>query len=380
MAITVYDQPKTTYSDTTNAVRTISNVINLIDPVDTPFLAAINGLDGASSKFKIRGRGTMIEWLEDSHNPLSDVLAQGTTVTTNTTVFTGTDVSILKVGHQILIDSEYMVVSAVDITNNTFNVYSRSYGGTNATHVSTSTVNIVGMARLEGATADFNGLVDITAPYNYTQIFEQSLKMTGTEMIVDEYGYGDAWVYQANKKLPGMLRLVERALFHGIRSAGSATAPRSFGGLNTFTGTTNTVAAGGAIAKSHVDLLAEKCILSGANVDLFVTNPSIANDLRALLDSSSFVRLNFDNNVFGMDGINAIRTQYGNLKIVESRWCPTSISYMLDSSKIGMYTLRPFGWRPLGRTGDFDSAELVGEFSFALANEAAHGTITGITT
>lgn len=376
----VYDQPKTTYSDTTNAVRIISNIINLIDPVDTPLLAAIGGLSGGSSKFKIRGNGTMIEWLEDAYNPLTDVLVQGTTVTTNTTVFTGTDVSVLKIGHQILIDSEYMVVSAVDVTNNTYNVYSRSYGGTNATHASTATVTIVGMARLEGATTDFNGLVDITAPYNYTQIFEDALKLTSTEMVIDEYGYSDAWTYQANKKIPQLLRLVEKTLFHGVRAAGSATAPRSMGGLGTFTGTTNTVAVGGAIAKTYIDALAEECVLSGAMVDLFVCHPSIANDARALLDTSSFVNLTQQNTEFGMLDIRKINTQYGSLRIVESRWCPTGTAYMLDSSKIGMYTLRPFGWKPLGRVGDFDAADLVGEFSLAVANEAAHGTLTGITT
>lgn len=375
----VYDQPKTTYSDTTNAVRIISNVINLIDPVDTPLLAALGGLDAGKSKFKIRGNGTMIEWLEDEYAPLSDVAAQGTTITTNTTVLTVTDASIFKVGHQIQIDSEYMVVSAVDTTNNTLNVYSRSYGGTNATHVTTSTITIVGVARLEGATTSYEGLVDITAPYNYTQIFQTALKMTGTEMVVDEYGYADAWTYQANKKMPEMFRLVERALFHGVRAAGSATAPRSFGGLGTFTGTTNTVAASGAIAKTHVDALAEECFLSGAMPDLFVCHPSVGNDLRALLDSSSFVNLTQENSVFGMNSITGIRTQYGNLRIVEDRWAPLATAYMLDSSKIGLYTLRPFGWKPLGRTGDFDAADLVGELSLAVANEKAHGTITGIT-
>lgn len=376
----VYDQPKTSYSDTTNAVRVISNVIQLIDPTDTPLLAAIGGLDSARSKFKIRANGTMIEWLEDAHSPLSDVAAQGTTITTNTTVLTVTDASIFKVGHQIQIDSEYMVVSSVDTTNNTLTVYSRSYGGTNATHVTTSTINIVGMARLEGATTDYNGLVDITAPYNYTQIFEDALKLTGTEMVVDEYGYADAWTYQANKKLPALFRLVEKSLFHGVRSAGSATAPRSFGGLGTFTGTTNTVAAGGAIAKTHVDALAEECVLSGAKPDLLVLHPSIANDLRALLDSSSFVRMTQDNKDFGMMQVQNVNTQYGSMQIVESRWCPSGTAYMLDSSMIGLYTLRPFGWKPLGRTGDFDAADLIGELSFAVANEKGHGTITGITT
>jgi hypothetical protein len=375
----LYDQPKTTYSDTTNAVRVISNIIQLIDPVDTPLIAALGGLDSARSKFKIRANGTMIEWLEDAYAPLSDVAAQGTTITTNTTVLTVTDASIFKVGHQIQIDSEYMVVSAVDTTNNTLNVYSRSYGGTNATHVTTSTINIVGVARLEGATTSYEGLVDITAPYNYTQIFQTALKITGTEMVVDEYGYGDVWTYQANKKVPEQMRLIERAIFHGIRAAGSATAPRSFGGLGTFTGTTNTVAITTSITKAAIDSLAEEVFLSGGMPDLLVLHPSVANDLRALLDTSSFVNLTQENQDFGMLNITQVRTQYGNMRLVEDRWAPLATAYMLDSSRVGLYTLRPFGWKPLGRTGDFDAADLIGEFSLAVANEAAHGTVTGIT-
>jgi hypothetical protein len=374
----VYDQQRTSYSDTTNAYRIISNIIQLIDPVDTPLIAALGGLDSARSKFQIRENGTMIEWIEDQYEPLTDVAVQGTTITTNTTVLTVTDASKFQDGHVILIDSEYMIVSAVDVTNNTMNVYSRAYGGTNATHLSTSTVTIVGMARLEGDITDYNGLVDITAPFNYTQIFHKGLKVSGTAGVVDEYGYADAFTYQANKGVPEKLRLVESSIFHGIRAAGSATAPRSFGGLGTFI-TNNTVGASGAIAKSHVDALAEAVRLDGGMPDLFVLHPSIANDLRTILDSSSFVRLTQENSVFGMTSIDTIRTQYGNLRMVESLWCPLSKAYVLDSSKIGLYTLRPFGWHPLGRTGDFEAAELVGEFSLAVANDAAHGLISGIT-
>jgi hypothetical protein len=111
-----------------------------------------------------------------------------------------------------------------------------------------------------------------------------------------------------------------------------------------------------------------------------VCHPSIANDLRALLDSSSFVNLTQENEWFGMMAIQGIRTQYGNLKIVESLWCPTAKAYILDSGRIGLYELRPFQWHPLAKTGDSNKAEVVGEFSLAVGNDKAHGVITGITT
>lgn len=375
----LFDQQKTTYSDTTNAVRIIADAIKLIDPVATPLLAALGGFNAAREKLDIRDDGTKIEWLEDTYAPLSDVANQGTTITTNTTTLTVTDASIFQDGHVIQIDSEYMVVSGVDVTNNTITVYSRSYGGTNATHVTTSTINIVGMARLEGDDADYVGLQVITAPYNYTSIFQKALKISGTEGVVDEYGYEDVFAYQAMKAIPELARMMELAIFHGVRAVGTATTPRSFGGLGTFI-TNNTLDAAGAIAKSDIDNLAELVRLDGGLPDLFVCHPSIANDVRALLDSSSFVRVSQETTAFGMMPIDAIRTQYGNLRMVESLWCPTSKAYVLDSSRIGLYELRPFGWSPLAKTGDSRKAEVVGEFSLAVANDKAHGVITGITT
>jgi len=372
--MSVYDAPKTSYSDTTNAVRIISDVINLIDPVDTPLLDALGGLDSASSKFKIRGNGTKIEWLEDDFFPTAGTMGTST-ISTNATTLTVTDGSVFKAGDVILVDSEKMWVSAVSGEDLTV---TRTFGGTNATHDSGSTVSIVAQARLEGATTAFDALVDITAPYNYTSIFSKGLKISGTEMVLDEYGYGDVWAYQANKGMKELFRKIEQSIFHGIRAVGSATTPRSMGGLGTFI-TSNTVAAGGAIAKSDIDNLMEYIYLDGGMPDLWVLHPSIANDVRALIDSSSFVRVDQENTEFGMRAVTKVNTQYGSLRLIESRWCPLATSYVLDSSKIGLYTLRPFGWIPNGRTGDFDSAELVGELSLAVANDSAHGFISGLT-
>lgn len=376
----VYDAPKTSYSDTGNAIRAIADVIQLIDPVDTPLLAALGGLNGAASKFRIRGNATKIEWVEDAYAPLTTTATNGTSgtvaLTTDTLSFTVADGSIFKAGNVILIDAEYMVVASV--STDAVTVEARNYGGTNATHAGTSAIEIVGMARLEGATAGFDALVDITEPYNYTSIFQKGLKITGTEMVVDEYGYGDVWAYQANKAMPEIFRLVEKQIFHGIRAAGTATTARSMGGLGVFI-TGNSVNAGGGIAKTDIDNLAEYIYLDGGQPDIIVMNPQVSNDIRALIDTSSFVNVTQENTVYGMQSVQRLNTQYGSLRFIEDRFCPLSKAWMLDSRKIGLHTLRPFGWRPLGRTGDFDAAEVVGEVTLAVANDSAHGWIYGLT-
>jgi hypothetical protein len=188
----------------------------------------------------------------------------------------------------------------------------------------------------------------------------------------------DAYDYQAMKAIPHLLRLVEKSIFHGIRAAGSATTPRSMGGLATFI-TDNTVNAGGGIAKSDVDIAAEYVYLDGGNPDLLAINPAVARDLKDLIDTSSYVRLAYENNQIGMQPVQRFVTQYGPLQIVMSRFCPVGQAYVLDSRKVGLYTLRPFAWHEIAKVGDSDKGEVVGEFSLLVANDKSHAKIYGIT-
>ena len=378
--MTVIDQPKTVYSDTTAQARAISDVISMIDPRDTPLVAKL-GLDGAREKFKVQQNGYKIEILEDELDPLEDAVNDGAGWNNSDT--TGLDVddaSKFQDGHIILVESEKMVVSAVDTSANTIDVYARGFGDTSAaTHADDTPIYIVGMARLEGDDADYGPVVDVTAPYNYTSIFQKAIKVSGTLQAISQHGIDDEFMYQANKAVPHLLRLVERMAFYGERVQGSASAPRSAGNLGIFI-TDNTVAAGGAIAKSHVDSLMEEIIMDGGYPDLLVMNPRVANDLRNLLDSSSFVRVSQDENKLGVDAIERVMTQYGELELVMDRWCPTDTAFVLQSSKVGFYTLRGFESYELARSGDSLKGEVVGEFSLLLANDKAHGKITGITT
>jgi|GEM_PF-1561525 len=376
--MTVYDQLKTTYSDTTTQARVISDVIQMVDPRDTPLIARL-GLDGAREKFNLRLNGYKVELLEDELDPLETSANNGTTIADDATSFTVADASIFQDGHVILIDEEYMVVKSADADTNAVEVYARDYGGTNSTHAADATIQIVGMARLEGDDADFGPIVDVTAPYNYTSIFQKAIQVSGTQQVISQYGIDDEFMYQANKAVPHLLRLVERAAFHGVRSAGSASAPRSMGGLGTFI-SDNSVDAEGAIAKADVDSLMEEILMDGGYPDILVMNPRVANDLRNLLDNSSFVRVTQDEGQLGLNAIERVMTQYGELELVMDRWCPVGEAYILESGKVGFYTLRSFETYELARSGDSLKGEVVGEFSLLLANDKAHGKITGITT
>ena len=374
------DQPKTAYSDSTPQARAISDVISMIDPRDTPLLARL-GLDSAREKFKLSLNGTKIELLEDELDPLEDAVNDGSGWDNSTTTSLAVDdASKFQDGHIILVENEKLVVKDVDLANDTIDVYGRGFGGTNpSTHADDTVIYIVGMARLEGDDADYGPITDITAPYNYTSIFQKAIKVSGTMQAITQYGVEDEFMYQANKAVPHLLRLVERMAFYGERVEGSATGPRSAGGLDTFIAD-NIVNAGGAIAKADVDSLMEEIVMDGGYPDLLVMNPRVANDLRGLLDTSSFIRVGQNENKLGLDAIERVVTQYGELELVMDRWCPTGTAYVLQSDKVGFFALRPMTAYELAKIGDSLRGEVVGEFSLLVANEKAHGKITGITT
>lgn len=377
--MTVQDMPLNTYGDTNTQPRVISEVVNMIDPTDTPLLDAIGGLDAASSKFKIGLNGTKVEIIEDTLDALS-LAVTTTALTTTTTQFTVSDASLLRDGMIILIDDERMVVKSSNTSTDTVEVYSRSFGGTNATHASTATIEIVGMARLEGDDADYSSFTQLNVPYNYTGIYQDGIKVTGTMEAVDTIAIGDAFEYQSLKKMPRLLQLIERQLFYGIRAQGSLTSPRSFGGLPVFITDNYVTANSGKVTKTLIDDLSELIMNDGGTPDLFVCAPGTARDFKDILDNSSFVQMTQENSQFGMTPIRTIITQYHTLRLLTSRFCPTNVAYMLDSRKIGMYTLRPFAWKEVARTGDSRKGEVIGEFSLLVANDKAHGRITNIST
>lgn len=376
------DQPVTTYSETANQIRLISDYIFNIDPMDTPVVARL-GLDSANTKFKLAsyrsGKNVKVELLEDTNRPLSTTANQGTTITTSTLTLTVTDASLFNPGDVILIDSEYMVVAdgGVNTTTNRVTVDSRAYGGTNATHATGATITFVGNARVEGDDADYVGLTSLSNPYNYTSIFQQGIKVTGSEGVLGQYGKPEGeYAYQMNKAIPEQSRLIERMFFHGVRRQGSASVARAMGGVGTFV-TSNSSSITTTITKTSFDTVTKAVFDDGGMANLFVIGTGGANTIHNLIDTSSFVRVDLQNTIWGMMPIVRLNSQFAqNVEMVMSRHCPAKKAYLLDTNKVGFYTYRPFAEHPVSRTGDSEKGEVIGEFSLLIANGSlGHGYI-----
>ena len=374
----VYDQPKTSYSDTTPQKRVVSDVISLISPRDTPFLAW-GGLANESKFRLVNWPSTAYEVLEDALDPLDSELLNGSITSTATTI-TVDDASANQIGDVLLIDSEYMVVSAIDTATQIVTVYSRTYGGTAATHADDAAISIVGMARLEGADSSPGPLVDITSRTNYTQIFHKELKVARSSIRLTQYGISDEFDYQANKAVPSLMRKLEKAAIHGVSSAGTATAPRSFAGMKARINVAgaNTVSAGGAIVQADFEDALEAAYNDGGMPSMALVSPANMQVIKNLYDSASFLRVQREDTTVGMV-INRVSTPFGDVDLLIDRWMPNAQVWILDERHVGMITFYPFTQEPLAKVGDFERAEVVGEFGFVMRHDTtAHAGIVAI--
>ncbi|MFA5753095.1 MAG: DUF5309 family protein [Bacteroidales bacterium] len=372
--------PYSTYVNTAENKRVITDYISLLDPSDAPFVEAIGGLDGAASKFRFTNQGTLVEWIEDTLAPLTGALSIGTAATVSTaTALTVADANMVQPGHILLQGSELMWVSANDSGAITV---TRGLGSTTATTLATNnTFAIVGMARLEGDDSDPIGYTDLSTNSNYTQIFHKEVKQTGTAPYQDRWGMGDQMQYESAKSIPEMMRLIERTLQYGVRSAGSTTTPRMMGGYQEFITTNKASGANisvASLAPGVIEDAVELIYNAGGSGDfLAIVNPATYQKIKNAYDSSSFVRYPPEQTQFGTL-VDRIITPFGNVSFVIDRWQLSTLIPIMKLDNVGMLTLRPWQVEDLAKTGDAEKKQLIGEFSFCMKLEKSHALLTSV--
>ena len=373
--------PYSTYVNTAENKRVITDYIALLDPSDAPFIEAIGGLDGAASKFRFTNQGTMVEWIEDTLAPLTGVFALTATANsaTNVTSLKVADGNMVQPGHILLTGTELLWVSA---NSSGVLTVTRSLGSSTMVTLATdASFSIVGMARLEGADSDPIGYTDLSTNSNYTQIFHKEIKQTGTAPYQDRWGMTDQMQYESAKSIPEMMRLIERTLQYGKRSAGSTTTPRMMGGYQEFI-TTNKASGANMSVSSLIPGIIEDAVeliynAGGAGDFLGIVNPATYQKIKNAYDSSSYVRYAPEQNRFGTL-VDRIVTPFGDVSFVIDRWQLSNLIPILKLDNVGMLTLRPWQVEDLAKTGDAEKKQLVGEYTFCLKLQKSHALLTAV--
>lgn len=184
------------------------------------------------------------EWRDDAMPP-ETFTAQGTTgatwdsssATTSMPVVTA-QITKLKVGDVLELPSgEHTVVDSINVSGQTIALAKRGWGGTTAAAQGTSviTIKIIGNAQIDGSDPQAETYYAPTAMYNYVQVFEDVLAVSG-KVMRSKISRESERARQRAIKLKRLMsqlnfaiingsreKYLDRSTFQGLRNASSST-------------------------------------------------------------------------------------------------------------------------------------------------------------
>lgn len=375
-----------TFSDAVTTQRTISNLIKLIDPQDTPCLTMF-GTDMNNRIRMVNFPNHKVEWLEDTLRIRTHQVAEA--VDGSETDIDVDDGTLFKPGDVWLCEDEKFFVSSV--ASNTLTVL-RGWGATDAaTHADNTTLTYLYSAREEGDDSDAQPFTTPTNPFNYSQILHHEIKVSGSELnATSRYGIPDKYKYELMKALGGLgggngkkgnagdlMIDLERTFFYGEKLQRSSGVAGAMGGVDSYVTTNVTAMSGAALDPKSFEDAVEDAWGYGGKPNCIVTNAWGHRKLTSFYAGS--VRTERREDVGGIV-ITSVHTHFGDLDILLNRWCPNNKMYILQKDLVGWCKLRDWKEEPLAKTGDFVRGQVVGEFSFVVCNEKAHAILSGFST
>ncbi len=361
----------------------VSDLVSIVSPHETPLLDALGDpLHAANS--------TRHEWLDDELLPNTDKIHQpGLSDTAmTTTAVTVLNAGRFRLGDQVQPDQSHEVMLVTAISGSTLTV-TRGYGGSTKKALTDALLlRILGNAAIEGADADSARFTIRTRNSNYTQIFSAATQVSGTEAAVRLIGVDDEMAYQKTNRLRELLRDLENTAINGVAPVsdpqGTSTTRRTMRGIIGSI-VTNAMQPGGGFLPGDVELTeahvngALRTIweLSGNKPDLIVCGGGQKRRINAFIQTTT--RFSPVNETF-KNLVSTYESDYGVCRVVLSRYVPADTILFLDSSRVSVLPLagRSFQFKPLAVTGDYQSGEVLGEYTVELRNEKGHGVLTGL--
>ena len=361
----------TSYDLTVGVKLNVENVIWTISPFDVP-LQGTMGADGRTALSSDTCFEKKIEWLDEllltaSSSTVTNVATADTFITVSTA---GNNAGAFqyKVGDVLLVDSEYMIVTAYGTTSGTL-VVTKGFGGSTSTiHTTGSLVKGVGQALAEGSDAGTARAIDRVNRNNYTQIFGPvPVQVSGSENAVQKYGLtGTEFDHQVANRLKETFVDLEQALLYGNQYESSTLNARTMGGFTNYI-TTNVDSTTTTVSESALLTQLQACFDAGGSPDRIVVGSKQKQALSGLAgggngNSTPLIRYTQDTNIRGQV-VDYYDSDFGRQMIVLDRWCRKSDLFVFNRDQATIATLRPFTFEMLAKTGDSTKGQIVGEKS-----------------
>jgi len=252
-------------------------------------------------------------------------------------------------------------------------------------------------AVIEGDEATVDAMTATTRAFNYCQISDKVIAVSGTQSAVDAAGRADEMAYQIAKKSKELKKDMEFDLIEpNVQVAGSATAARELGSIPTWiktngdAGTSGTLSTGSgtdlpgsgtdrALTEAILKTVIKEVYSSGGDMDMLVCPPSVKQVISGF--NANTTRFGPAGDKTEYAAIDVYSSDFGDLKIVPNRVMATTDAkdvFVIQRDMLATAYLRDFMVQDLSKTGDSDKKQLLVEYTLEVRNEAAHGIILDI--
>jgi len=252
-------------------------------------------------------------------------------------------------------------------------------------------------AVIEGDEATVDAMTATTRAFNYCQISDKVIAVSGTQAAVDAAGRDDEMAYQIAKKSKELKKDMEFDLIEpNVQAVGSATAARELGSIPTWlktngdAGTSGTLSTGSGtdlpgsgtdrdLTEAILKTVIKEVYSSGGDMDMLVCPPSVKQTISGF--NANTTRFGPADKKTEFAAIDVYSSDFGDLKIVPNRVMATTDAkdvFIIQRDMLATAYLRDFMIQDLSKTGDSDKKQLLCEYTLEVRNEAAHGIILDI--
>lgn len=237
-------------------------------------------------------------------------------------------------------------------------------------------------AKLEGFEASDSVRDQPSKRSNYSQIFSETFKVSGTSDAVEAYGRQS----ETARELAKTGKNIKRDLEHSLVGTGQTAVAgvdgvtaREFAGYQAMIHADTTEdAATAALTEVMVQNVHEKLYNKGGDASILMIKPTDAKIVAGFADSANRTRdIGQEKKV--VNAVNFLVNPYGEVKVVLNRLQRTSDALMFDAGSWELKVLRPWFREMLAKTGDAERHMLVGEYSLKHDNFKKSGIIVNLT-
>src|SRR3990167_6219488 len=349
----------------------LSEVLAAILLDDTDFISVLGVSDQVATQ-------TKHSWVEDALNATTFKITNGALASEATAVgISSSQLARVTAGtlfkNQLSGMSEVMQVTAVGAVSATI---TRGYGATSAQdHLASATFEIIAHPRPQGMAGPKDESTVRSLKHNFTQIFSKGVKITGTANSIEHAGVSVEDDYQIDLRLRELKRELDRTAIMGVRAPNDVDASTygTMGGVIDFVGwieAANVNSTAETMTPAVLNAMALQVYNDGGMPDLLLVGGVQKQKISAF--DAEFRRSTLDSRRAGYT-VEEFVTDLGiNLRVVVDRWVPNDVALVLDSSKVKLMPLkgRAFFLEKLGKTGDSEDWQIVGEYTMEVRNAA----------